>query len=323
MEEAIKSGLLALLSSFLLVYILTPRFIPMLKRLKFGQAIREEGPQSHLAKSGTPTMGGIVIIAGLVISVLVFALLTGMVEVLPVAMVLYFGAIGFVDDYIKVVKKHNLGLRAWQKLVLQFVGALAFSLYAFLSPEIGSLMLIPFSGAIVDMGIMMIPFTFFAIVAVVNAVNLTDGLDGLASGVTLIVAIFFFVIAALIGKTGTAIFIGSVMGALMGFLRYNSNPADIFMGDTGSMALGGAVIGMAIVLQMQWFVLIAGALYVIEALSVLIQVGYFKLTKGKRFFKMAPIHHHFELKGWSETRVVTVFWMVSGLFVTIAFLAFI
>jgi phospho-N-acetylmuramoyl-pentapeptide-transferase len=323
MEEALKSGLLGLLLSFLLVYILTPRFIPMLKRLKFGQAIREEGPQSHLAKSGTPTMGGIVIIAGLVISVLVFALLTDMVEVLPVAMVLYFGAIGFVDDYIKVVKKHNLGLRAWQKLVLQFVGALVFSVYAYLSPEIGSLMLIPFSDAIVDMGIAMIPFTFFAIVAVVNAVNLTDGLDGLASGVTLIVAIFFFVVAALIGKTGTTIFIGSLMGALMGFLRYNSNPADIFMGDTGSMALGGAVIGMAIVLQMQWFVLVAGALFVIEALSVVIQVGYFKLTKGKRFFKMAPIHHHFELKGWSETRVVTVFWMVSGLFVTIAFLAFI
>jgi phospho-N-acetylmuramoyl-pentapeptide-transferase len=323
MEEALKSGLLGLLLSFLLVYILTPRFIPMLKRLKFGQAIREEGPQSHLAKSGTPTMGGIVIIAGLVISVLVFALLTDMVEVLPVAMVLYFGAIGFVDDYIKVVKKHNLGLRAWQKLVLQFVGALVFSVYAYLSPEIGSLMLIPFSGAIVDMGIAMIPFTFFAIVAVVNAVNLTDGLDGLASGVTLIVAIFFFVVAALIGKTGTTIFIGSLMGTLMGFLRYNSNPADIFMGDTGSMALGGAVIGMAIVLQMQWFVLVAGALFVIEALSVVIQVGYFKLTKGKRFFKMAPIHHHFELKGWSETRVVTVFWMVSGLFVTIAFLAFI
>ncbi|MGD9473513.1 MAG: phospho-N-acetylmuramoyl-pentapeptide-transferase [Eubacteriaceae bacterium] len=323
MEEAIKSGLLCLLLSFFLVYLLTPRFIPMLKRLKFGQAIREEGPQSHLAKSGTPTMGGIVIIAGLVISVLVFSLLTGMVEALPVAMVLYFGAIGFVDDYIKVVKKHNLGLRAWQKLLLQFVGALAFSLYAYLSPEIGSLMLIPFSGAIVDMGIAMIPFTFFAIVAVVNAVNLTDGLDGLASGVTLIVAIFFFVIAALIGKIGMTIFIGSLMGALMGFLRYNSNPADIFMGDTGSMALGGAVIGMAIVLQMQWFVLIAGALFVIEALSVVIQVGYFKMTKGKRFFKMAPIHHHFELKGWSETRVVTVFWMVSGLFVTIAFLAFI
>jgi phospho-N-acetylmuramoyl-pentapeptide-transferase len=295
----------------------------MLKRLKFGQAIREEGPQSHLAKSGTPTMGGIVIIAGLVISVLVFAILTDMVEVLPVAMVLYFGAIGFVDDYIKVVKKHNLGLRAWQKLVLQFVGALVFSVYAYLSPEIGSLMLIPFSGAIVNMGIAMIPFTFFAIVSVVNAVNLTDGLDGLASGVTLIVAIFFFAVAALIGKTGTTIFIGSLMGALMGFLRYNSNPADIFMGDTGSMALGGAVIGMAIVLQMQWFVLVAGALFVIEALSVVIQVGYFKLTKGKRFFKMAPIHHHFELKGWSETRVVTVFWMVSGLFVTIAFLAFI
>ncbi|WKY47268.1 phospho-N-acetylmuramoyl-pentapeptide-transferase [Eubacteriaceae bacterium ES3] len=323
MEEAIKSGLVGLLLSFVLVFFLTPWIIPLLKRLKFGQAIREEGPQSHLAKSGTPTMGGIVIVIGIVITVLVFALIAGQFEILPVAMVLYFGLVGFIDDYIKVVKKHNLGLRAWQKLVLQFMGALGFSVFAYLSPDIGTDMLIPFTGTLVDMGVLAVPFTFFAIVAVVNAVNLTDGLDGLASGVTLIVSIFFFVAAGMAAQSGSSIFIGSVMGALMGFLRYNSNPADIFMGDTGSMALGGAVIGMSIVMQMQWFVLIAGALFVIEALSVVIQVSYFKMTKGKRFFKMAPIHHHFELKGWSETRVVTVFWMVTGLFVTIAFIAFI
>ncbi len=322
MEDGLKWGLMGLIIGFAVVYLLTPKVIPMLKRLKFGQTIREEGPQNHLEKAGTPTMGGVVIQLGIVVAVLILGFFLGNWDFFGLALVLYFGLIGFVDDYIKVVKKHNLGLRAGQKLVFQMIGALAFSFYAFNSSAIGSELLVPFTGKMVDLGIWYIPFTFFAIVALVNAVNLTDGLDGLASGVTLIVALFFFVGAVYLKQAVTAIFIGAVIGSCMGFLRYNSNPADIFMGDTGSMALGGSIVAMAIVTKLQFFILIAGLIFVLEALSVVIQVTYFKKTGGKRFFKMAPFHHHFELSGWSETRVVTVFWMMSGLFVSMALIAF-
>jgi len=316
----LKAGMISLLIAFAVVHMVTPHFIPMLKRLKFGQSIREEGPKSHLEKSGTPTMGGLVIQLGIVVAVIVVSLFTGSWDFFPVIVMVFFGAIGFIDDYIKVAKKHNLGLRAWQKLVLQFIGALAIALYAYYSPTIGSELVVPFMGQTLDFGFWYVPFTFIAIVAIVNAVNLTDGLDGLASGVTAIVAIFFFVGSLILPEATTTVFIGGVIGACLGFLRHNSNPAAIFMGDTGSMALGGAVVVMAILTQLQIFLLIAGGLFVIEALSVVIQVGYFKATKGKRFFKMAPIHHHYELAGWSETRVVTVFWVVTAIFVTIAFI---
>ena len=316
----LKAGLIGLLISFGVVYFVTPRFIPMLKRLKFGQAIREEGPQSHLEKSGTPTMGGLVIQLGVLVAFVLLSAFTGYWDFFPILVMLYFGVIGFIDDYIKVAKKHNLGLRAWQKMVLQCVGALAIALYAYYSPTIGSELIIPFMDQPVDFGFWYVPFTVIAVVSIVNAVNLTDGLDGLAAGVTLIVAIFFFVGSLILPEVSTTIFVGAIIGGCLGFLRHNSNPADIFMGDTGSMALGGAVVVMAIITQLQVFLLIAGALFVIEALSVVIQVGYFKSTKGKRFFKMAPIHHHFELSGWSETRVVTVFWVATAIFVTIAFI---
>lgn len=316
----LQTGLISLLISFFVVYFVTPRFIPMLKRLKFGQAIREEGPQSHLEKSGTPTMGGLVIQLGVLTAVMLLSALIGKWDFFPILVMLYFGAVGFIDDYIKVAKKHNLGLRAWQKMVLQCIGALAIALYAYYSPAIGSELIVPLMNRTVDFGIWYLPFTVIAVVGIVNAVNLTDGLDGLASGVTLIVAIFFFVGSLILPQANTSIFIGAIIGGCLGFLRHNSNPADIFMGDTGSMALGGAVVVMAIITQLQLFLLIAGALFVIEALSVVIQVGYFKSTGGKRFFKMAPIHHHFELSGWSETRVVTVFWVATAIFVTIAFI---
>lgn len=322
MEDGLKWGLMGLIIGFIVVYLVTPKVIPMLKRLKFGQTIREEGPQNHLEKAGTPTMGGVVIQVGILVAVLILGFFVGNWDFFGLALLLYFGLIGFIDDYIKVVKKHNLGLRAGQKLIFQMIGALVFALYAFNSPTIGSELLVPFTGKMVDLGIWYIPFTFFAIVALVNAVNLTDGLDGLASGVTLIVALFFFVGAVYLKQAVTTIFIGAVIGSCMGFLRYNSNPADIFMGDTGSMALGGAIVAMAIVTKLQLFILIAGLIFVLEALSVVIQVTYFKKTGGKRFFKMAPFHHHFELSGWSETRVVTVFWMMSGLFVSVALIAF-
>jgi len=316
----LKAGLISLLISFGLVYYITPHFIPLLKRLKFRQSIREEGPQSHLQKSGTPTMGGLVIQLGIVAAVILVFLFMGSWDFFPVIVMVFFGTIGFIDDYIKVAKKHNLGLRAWQKLVLQFIGAGAIALYAYYSPTIGSELIVPFMSQPLDFGFWYVPFTFFAIIAIVNAVNLTDGLDGLASGVTAIVSIFFFVGSLILPEASTAIFIGGVMGGCLGFLRHNSKPAAIFMGDTGSMALGGAIVVMGIITQLQIFLLIAGGLFVIEAFSVVIQVGYFKATKGKRFFRMAPIHHHFELAGWSETQVVTVFWMVTAIFVTIAFI---
>ena len=316
----LQTGLISLLISFFVVYFVTPRFIPMLKRLKFGQAIREEGPQSHLEKSGTPMMGGLVIQLGVLMAVMLLSVLIGKWDFFPILVMLYFGAVGFIDDYIKVAKKHNLGLRAWQKMVLQCIGALAIALYAYYSPAIGSELIVPLMNRTVDFGIWYLPFTVIAVIGIVNAVNLTDGLDGLASGVTLIVAIFFFVGSLILPQANTSIFIGAIIGGCLGFLRHNSNPADIFMGDTGSMALGGAVVVMAIITQLQLFLLIAGALFVIEALSVVIQVGYFKSTGGKRFFRMAPIHHHFELSGWSETRVVTVFCVATAIFVTIAFI---
>lgn len=318
--DTLKFSIVSLLVAFIIVWLAMPRVLPILHRLHFGQAIREEGPQSHMKKSGTPTMGGLVIQGAVLIAVIIISLFTKKWDFFPLIVMVAFGAIGFIDDFIKVSKKHNLGLRAWQKLVLQFVAALAVALYAAWTPSIGTELVIPFIGTTVDFGIWYVPFTFFAVVAVTNAVNLTDGLDGLASGVTAIVCVFFLAMAVALDQVSTAVFSGAVIGACLGFLRYNSNPAEIFMGDTGSMALGGAVIVMAIITRMQIFVLIAGLLYVIEALSVVIQVGYFKLTHGKRFFKMAPIHHHFELKGWSETRVVTVFWIVTAVFVALAFL---
>lgn len=318
--DTLKISIVSLLVAFIIVWLVMPRVLPILHRLHFGQAIREEGPQSHMKKSGTPTMGGLVIQGAVLIAVIIISLFTKKWDFFPLIVMVAFGAIGFIDDFIKVSKKHNLGLRAWQKLVLQFAAALAIAIYAAWTPSIGTELVVPFMGTTVDFGIWYVPFTFFAVVAVTNAVNLTDGLDGLASGVTAIVCLFFLAMAVALNQVSTAVFSGAVIGACLGFLRYNSNPAEIFMGDTGSMALGGAVIVMAIITRMQIFVLIAGLLYVIEALSVVIQVGYFKLTHGKRFFKMAPIHHHFELKGWSETRVVTVFWIVTAVFVALAFL---
>lgn len=317
----LKQGMIAFLIAFVAVWIGTKYFLPVLKKWHFGQSIREEGPKSHMKKSGTPTMGGLVIQAGVLVSTLIVALVTRSHFLFPLVVMVVFGTIGFIDDYISIAKKHNLGLKAWQKLVLQFVAALAIAIYAGMHPQIGTELIIPFTKSSVDLGFWYYPLTFFAIVAVTNAVNLTDGLDGLASGVTAFV-MFFFTAAALMSENAESVIFGAaVVGACFGFLRHNSNPADVFMGDTGSMALGGAVIGIAIMLKMELFVLIAGIIYVAEAGSVLLQVAYFKATGGKRLFRMSPIHHHFELKGWPETRVVTVFWIVTLFWVAVAFLA--
>lgn len=243
-------------------------------------------------------------------------------KILPILfLTLGFGIIGFIDDYIKVVLKRSMGLRAWQKMALQIVvtGLFAYYLMTF-HPEM-LLMKIPFmSGKLLDLGVLSIPAVFIVVIGTVNGTNFTDGLDGLASSVTVMVATFFSVVAIGTGS-GIEPITCAVVGALLGFLLFNVHPASVFMGDTGSLALGGFVAGAAYMLQMPIFIMIVGAIYLIEVLSVMMQVSYFKITKGKRIFKMAPIHHHFELCGWSETRVVAVFSIVTALLCLVALTA--
>ncbi len=313
----IQLSILALLLSFTIVWFLTPHIIPVLHKLKFGQEIREEGPQSHLAKAGTPTMGGLVIQIGIILSTLIVGFFFHAIDWFGVVLVLVYGVIGFVDDYIKVSQKHNEGLTVRQKLVLQVVTAAVFAFWAYTSNRIGPEMSIPFFG-LVNFGFLYVIITFIAIVAITNAVNLCDGLDGLCSGVTSIVTFFFLFVSIHIADIHSAIFAAAVIGSCLGFLRYNVNPAHLFMGDTGSLALGGAIVAMAIETKTEILFLIAGFIYVLEALSVVIQVSYFKVTHGKRVFRMTPIHHHFELGGWKETKVVTIFWIWSTLCVCLA-----
>ncbi len=308
---------MSIIISFAISVVLCPIVIPFLHKLKFGQYIRDEGPKEHQKKSGTPTMGGLVILSSVVITSLIF--IGEYKEILPVLfMTLGFGLIGFLDDYIKVVMKRNLGLRAWQKMALQIVITGIFIFYLYEYTDIGTEVFVPFVEKTWDLGTLFIPFVFCVVVGTVNGANFTDGLDGLASGVTVIIAVFFTVMAIALGS-GIEPITGAVVGALMGFLLFNVYPAKVFMGDTGSLALGGFVASAAIVLKMPIFLLLVAFIYFAEVLSVIIQVLYFKATKGKRFFKMAPIHHHFELCGWSETRVVAVFTVVTALLCLIAF----
>lgn len=302
--------LLATVISFVIMLIIGPYFIPFLKKLKFGQTIREEGPQSHMVKSGTPTMGGLMIIVSITATCLLF--LSSRWEV-TVALLgtLAFGLIGFIDDFIKVILKRNLGLKAYQKIVLQITFAVILALYAAYHPNIGTHMVVPFTGGLVDFRWLYIPFTVVFIVGFVNAANLSDGLDGLASGSSMFAAVFFVLACLYNGYYQLALFAGSLVGACLGFLKFNIYPAKVFMGDTGSMALGGALVSLAVLTRMELYFFIVGGLFLVEAISVIIQVFYFKMTDGKRFFRMAPIHHHFELKGWHEKKVVLVFWFVS------------
>ena len=304
-------------------------FIPLLKRVKFGQTIREVGPKWHAGKDGTPTMGGIMFIIGIALAMgiclpILYATQSGgnslgttenhvmMVKVIGGAlMALAFGAIGFIDDYIKVVKKRNLGLTAIQKLVLQFLVAAAYLASIILSGG-DSAMYIPFIGA-VNWGIAYWILSLFAIVGMVNAVNFTDGIDGLNGSVTFFVSIFFMLIAGFMLHNGMSLFAGAVAGGCMGFLIWNFNPAKVFMGDTGSLFLGGAVCAMAFGLNVPVLLLPLGIIYIAEILSVVLQVSYFKLTHGKRLFKMSPIHHHFEMCGWGEMKICIVFSAVTVL----------
>lgn len=301
---------LALFAAFAIVLILAPFAIPFFLRLKVGQTVRDDGPQSHLKKTGTPTMGGIMFLVASFVPSLFF--LDEYPAVAPVlALTLGMGLVGFMDDYIKVVLKRSMGLKAWQKLLLQFLITTAFCWYIVVILHLDLSMKIPFlNGKYLDFGIFNIPLLYVVIIGTDNATNLTDGLDGLATTVTLFVAGFFTVASVMLGNAVTPYTL-AFMGGLLGFLMFNVYPAKIFMGDTGSLAIGGFVAATAYVLQMPLFLLMIGIIYVVETLSVMLQVSYFKLTHGKRIFKMAPIHHHFELCGWSEAKIVAVFATVT------------
>ena len=308
------------LLSFVISVILGPIIIPFLRKLKMGQTERVEGVQSHLKKAGTPTMGGIIFLIATVVTSLFYV--KDYPKVIPVVfLTLGFGIIGFLDDYLKVVLRRSDGLLPWQKFSLQVVVTAVFTYYLVNYTDVNLSMRIPFwTDHYLNIGWLAIPVLFFAVIGTVNGVNFTDGLDGLASSVTLIVAVFFTVVS--IGtKSGIEPITCAVVGGLMGFLLFNVYPAKVFMGDTGSLALGGFVAGAAYMMQMPLFILLVGLIYLVEVLSVIIQVTYFKKTHGKRIFKMAPIHHHFELCGWSETRVVAVFSIITAVMCLIALLA--
>ena len=303
--------------------ILGPVVIPILRKLKMGQTERVDGVQSHLKKAGTPTMGGVIILSSIAITSLFY--IKDYPKIVPILFVTVgFGLIGFLDDYLKVVMKRSDGLYPKQKMGLQILvtGVFAFYLVQYSKVEEGFLnWIIPFvKDKSLDLGWLAIPMIFIVVIGTVNGVNFTDGLDGLASSVTVLVATFFTVVA--IGtKSGIEPITCAVVGALLGFLLFNVYPASVFMGDTGSLALGGFVASTAYILQMPFFIVIVGLIYLVEVLSVIIQVTYFKKTGGKRIFKMAPIHHHFELCGWSETKVVAVFSIVTAILCLIALMA--
>ena len=318
MNYDLFSAAYALIIAFIDCVVLGAFVIPKLHN--FGQNVRDDGPKSHLKKQGTPSMGGIFMIGAFAIATLFF------VKDNPDAIVVLlitvgYGLVGFLDDYIKVVKKRSLGLRAWQKVVFQLIVTILFAIYLLKMNDFGTEIYVPFTkGFYINLGWLYVPFLFFVMVGTVNSVNLTDGLDGLASGVTVLVATYFVFIAYAVNK-GLIPVCGAAIGALLGFLVFNSYPAKVFMGDTGSLALGGFVASVAILTKMPIMLVIVGFVYVCESLSVMIQVGYFKLTGGKRIFKMAPIHHHFELSGLQGIKVVELFTIATAVLCLLGFVA--
>lgn len=320
----INDSIVALLISFTCTAVCCPLLIPVLYKFKFGQQVRDDGPQAHLKKSGTPTMGGIMILLGIIAGSLFY--INKYTLVLPVLLfTVAYGVIGFLDDFLKIKKRKSEGLKSLHKFFLQIILTALFVYYLHVQ-KTADTMLIPFTGSLstgymLHTGIFFIPLVFFIVLGTDNGVNFTDGVDGLCTCVTIIVSIFFGVIAIRENIMISPV-IGAVIGSLTGFLIYNTNPAKVFMGDTGSLALGGFVASTALVMQLPLFIAIVGFIYLIEVVSVIIQVGYFKATKGKRFFKMAPIHHHFELSGWSETKVVTIFSIVTAILSLLLYLGF-
>lgn len=307
-----------LIVAFILAYLLGKILIPILHKMKYGQSIREEGPKAHMKKQGTPTIGGLIfIIATAIVTVLYSAFYVKNFNndaIIVLLIFLAFGFVGFLDDYLKIKRKKNLGLKAYQKMLL--LTAITVLIYFFTKD---TLLRIPILNMDIELGWLYLPFLFIYFTGVTNAVNLTDGLDGLATTVTIIVLIFLFLVSFIMGNIDVGIFAFILVGALMAFLFFNVNPAKVFMGDTGSLALGGAVAGIAFILNMEIVLIVVGIIYVIEALSVIIQVVVFKLTK-KRVFKMAPIHHHFEHLGWSENKIVYVFGAITLFACIISFL---
>ena len=305
--------------AFAISVVLCPILIPLLKRLKFGQEVRDDGPKTHLKKEGTPTMGGVVILIAIAITCLFY--MKDYPEILPILFVtIGFGLIGFLDDFIKIVMKRSLGLRAWQKMLLQIVVSGVFAYYVVNYTDLNNEIIIPFTGKIVTLSNWAyVLLLMFVVVGTVNGSNFTDGLDGLASSVTALIATFFTVVAIGTGS-GVAPVTCAAVGALLGFLVFNVYPAKVFMGDTGSLALGGFVAATAYMLKMPLFIVIVAFIYLAEVLSVIIQVVSFKTT-GKRVFKMAPIHHHFELCGWPESKVVAIFDIVTALLCVLGLIA--
>lgn len=317
----ISAHVLMFIVSFVFTLAMGPVFIPFLTRLKFGQTVRDDGPKSHLKKMGTPTMGGFIFLVPLLIMSIFYARYD--TRILPIVFVtIGFGIIGFLDDFIKVVKKRKDGLYWNQKMLGLLLIAVTFSFYV-AKAEIGTDIIIPLFGMekTIDLAWFFIPFTILVLISSTNAVNITDGLDGLCAGITLIVTLFFSVVAMTRSEWEyIKIFCSILSGGCLAFLAYNAHPAKVFMGDMGSLALGGAVGAVSIIMKLPLILFVAGGIYVIEALSVMIQVASFKLT-GKRVFKMAPIHHHFELSGWKEVKVVYLFWVVTLLLSIVSLLA--
>ena len=312
-----KFGFAALIS-FAIAVLTAPVAIPVLHKLKFGQEIREEGPKWHSLKSGTPTMGGVIFILAVLLSGIIF-LNNSLEGVMLIYLSVAFGVIGFIDDYIKVAMKRNLGLTEIQKLLMQIVASVIFVGLLYYNGLMETSLKIPFTTIEFDMGMWYLPFAVLVIIGCVNAVNLTDGIDGLASSVSIIVFAFF---AIILQGAPESMFALISAAAVFGFFLFNKYPAKVFMGDTGSLFLGGALAGIAVCRGYALYLVIAGGVYVIETLSVILQVTYFKAT-GKRIFKMSPIHHHFEMCGWSERKIVLVFSLVTVCLCALASVKFI
>ena len=317
----------ASLTAFLICFFIGPYVIRTLSRLQIGQYIREDGPQVHHKKAGTPTMGGILILLSVAASTLLWANLSNYYIWIILMITLSYGAIGFVDDYLKQIKKLNKGLSAKNKFLFQMIAAFLAAFLIYLNPEFNTRITVPFFKNVApDLGLAYILFGALVISGTSNAVNLTDGLDGLAIGPVTIASTTYMVFAYVSGHAKIAnylqinyvvgggevtVFCGALAGAGLGFLWFNSYPAQVFMGDVGSLSLGAALGGVAVITKQEILLVLVGGLFVIEALSVIFQVGYFKMTHGRRIFKMAPLHHHFELKGWAEPKVIIRFWIIA------------
>jgi phospho-N-acetylmuramoyl-pentapeptide-transferase len=317
MSDIIYSVLLSFFISSIIGWFL----IPLLKVFKLGQNIREDGPKAHSKKAGTPSFGGAIFISAAIITMLLFKRQYTREVMLVFYALLAFGLIGFIDDALKKIHKKNEGLKPIQKMLLLLIVSGVLTYHAYVDPSIGSMIVVPFTGMQLNLGLLYIPFIIAYYAITTNAVNFTDGLDGFAASVTLLVMTFFALVSYILNNNSLAFFCGCMAGSLLGFLRYNSYPAKIIMGDTGSLALGGVVATTALVLKNPLIVLIVGGVYAVEAVSVLLQVVSFKLT-GRRIFKMAPIHHSFELSGWHESKIVTTFSIITALLCLVAFLSY-